>query len=225
MGVDDAGIKSHKEKQQDQEEKMSVIKYFVLPDHYYSSAKGAMLYLNGFPDALIDPEKDEALKAHCDKNLVNYGYQCEETGKFLWNGLCYYCSAKTAQAVEKKFKIDRTVTDKEQQKAEAEKEEKMRSLMKSDEWLENKVLEDSARLFELGLKRNAFVQRIREENTDIAHSRMTRQTQKMFNDGYWDIGAQGKIIAGAKFPADKLSTGPKTIEVKDMYGRVKEKTV
>ena len=61
---------------------MSVIKYFVLTGQYYSAAKGPMLYLNGFPDALVDPEKDESLKAHCEKNLVDYASGCEITGKF-----------------------------------------------------------------------------------------------------------------------------------------------
>ena len=201
---------------------MSVIKYFVLTGQYYSAAKGPMLYMNGFPDAIIDPEKDEALKAHCEKNLIKYGLDCETTGKFAWNGMAYYCSAKTAQAVEKKFKIERIVTDKEQAKAEADRAEKMKSLMRSDEWLENKVLEDAGRLFVLGLKRNAFVQRIREENTDIATARMTRQIQRMFAEDYLKANAQGKIVAGAGFPADKISQVPTSVEVKDLYGRVTE---
>ena len=201
---------------------MSVIKYFVLTGEHYSSAKGAILHRNGFPDALIEPDKDEALKAHCEKHLVGYGMQCETTGKFYYNGLAYYCSAKTAQAVEKKFKIDRVVTDKEQAKAESDKAEKMKSLMRSDEWLDNKVLEDAGQLFKLGLKRNAFVQRLREANEEIATTRMTRQIQRLFSEEYVIIDAKGKIIAGVKFPEDKLAQGPAVIEVKDSYGRVKE---
>jgi len=201
---------------------MSVIKYFVIPGQYYSAAKGPMLYMNGFPDALIDPEKDEALKAHCENNLVEYASGCETTGKFVWNSMTYYCSAKTAQAIEKKFKIERIVTDKEQAKAEADKADKMKSLMRSDEWLENKVLEDVGRLFVLGLKRNAFVQRIREDNSDIAAARMTRQIQKLFAKEYISTDAKGKIIAGNGFPADKIAKSSAKVEIKDLYGRVKE---
>jgi hypothetical protein len=148
--------------------------------------------------------------------------QCETTGKFYYNGWAYYCSAKTAQAVEKKFKIDRIVTDKEQSKAESDKAETMKSLMRSDEWLDNKVLEDAGQLFKLGLKRNAFVQRLREANEEIATTRMTRQIQRLFSEEYVIIDAKGKIIAGVKFPEDKLAQGPAVIEVKDSYGRVKE---
>ena len=190
---------------------MSVIKYFVLTGQYYSAAKGPMLYMNGFPDALVDPEKDEALKAHCEKNLVDYASGCETTGKFAWNSITYYCSAKTAQAVEKKFKIDEVFTDKDLQKKEEEKADKLRKLMATEEWLENKVLEDSVEKFGSS-KQYQFVQKIRDVNPEIAHSRMTRVTQKFLKEEYWIAKDSGFITAGPKFPKDKL---PKKEEPKE----------
>ena len=167
--------------------------------------------MNGFPDALVDPEKDEALKAHCEKNLVDYASGCETTGKFAWNSITYYCSAKTAQAVEKKFKIDEVFTDKDLQKKEEEKADKLRKLMATEEWLENKVLEDSVHLFGSS-KQYQFVQKIRDENPEIAHSRMTRVTQKFLKEGHWVQNSNSLIVAGPKFPKDKL---PKKEEPKE----------
>jgi hypothetical protein len=190
---------------------MSMIKYFVLTGQYYSAAKGPMLYMNGFPDALVDPEKDEALKAHCEKNLVDYASGCETTGKFAWNSITYYCSAKTAQAVEKKFKIDEVFTDKDLQKKEEEKADKLRKLMATEEWLENKVLEDSVEKFGSS-KQYQFVQKIRDVNPEIAHSRITRVTQKFLKEEYWIAKDSGFITAGPKFPKDKL---PKKEEPKE----------
>jgi hypothetical protein len=45
----------------------------------------------------------------------------------------------------------------------------------------------------------------------------------MFAEDYWTANAQGKIVAGARFPADKISQGNTVTEEKDMYGRVKVK--
>ena len=167
--------------------------------------------MNGFPDALVDPEKDEALKAHCEKNLVDYASGCETTGKFAWNSITYYCSAKTAQAVEKKFKIDEVFTDKDLQKKEEEKADKLRKLMATEEWLEYKVLEDSVHLFGSS-KQYQFVQKIRDENPEITHSRMTRVTQKFLKEGHWVQNSNSLIVAGPKFPKDKL---PKKEEPKE----------
>ena len=198
---------------------MSVIKYFVLPDIRES------LVINvaepwGFPDALINTGKDVALKEFCEKNQVEYGHQCDKINTFVWNGFTYYCSAKTAQAVEKKFKIDRIVTDREQQKESREKEKEIKQEMRSDEWLADKVTSDCAELLNNGLKRYKFVQEVRDKNPDIAHTRMTRQIQKMFEEEWLTANDRGIIVAGKNFPKDRL-VSTAVVEKKDLYGRVK----
>jgi hypothetical protein len=198
---------------------MSVIKYFVLPDIRES------LVINvaepwGFPDALINTGKDAALKEFCEKNQVEYGHQCDKINTFVWNGFTYYCSAKTAQAVEKKFKIDRVVTDREQQKESREKEKEIKQEMRSDEWLADKVTSDCAELLNNGLKRYKFVQEVRDKNPDIAHIRMTRQIQKMFEEEWLTANDRGIIVAGKNFPQDRL-VSTAVVEKKDLYGRVK----
>ena len=198
---------------------MSVIKYFVLPDIRES------LVINvaepwGFADALINTGKDAALKEFCEKNQVEYGHQCDKINTFVWNGFTYYCSAKTAQAVEKKFKIDRIVTDREQQKESREKEKEIKQEMRSDEWLADKVTSDCAELLNNGLKRYKFVQEVRDKNPDIAHTRMTRQIQKMFEEEWLTANDRGIIVAGKNFPKDRL-VSTAVVEKKDLYGRVK----
>lgn len=198
---------------------MSVIKYFVLPDIRES------LVINvaepwGFPDAIINTGKDAALKEFCEKNQVDYGHQCDKINTFVWNGFTYYCSAKTAQAVEKKFKIDKVVTDREQQKESREKEKEIRQEMRSDEWLADKVTSDCAELLNNGLKRYKFVQEVRDKNPDIAHTRMTRQIQKMFEEECLTANDRGIIVAGKNFPKDRL-VSTAVVEKKDLYGRVK----
>ena len=198
---------------------MSVIKYFVLPDIRES------LVINvaepwGFADALINTGKDAALKEFCEKNQVEYGHQCDKINTFVWNGFTYYCSAKTAQAVEKKFKIDRIVTDREQQKESREKEKEIKQEMRSDEWLADKVTSDCAELLNNGLKRYKFVQEVRDKNPDIAHTRMTRQIQKMFEEEWLTANDRGIIVAGKNFPKDRLVSSA-VVEKKDLYGRVK----
>jgi len=198
---------------------MSVIKYFVLPDIRES------LVINvaepwGFADALINTGKDVALKEFCEKNQVEYGHQCDKINTFVWNGFTYYCSAKTAQAVEKKFKIDRIVTDREQQKESREKEKEIKQEMRSDEWLADKVTSDCAELLNNGLKRYKFVQEVRDKNPDIAHTRMTRQIQKMFEEEWLTANDRGIIVAGKNFPKDRL-VSTAVVEKKDLYGRVK----
>ena len=198
---------------------MSVIKYFVLPDIRES------LVINvaepwGFPDAIINTGKDAALKEFCEKNQVDYGHQCDKINTFVWNGFTYYCSAKTAQAVEKKFKIDKVVTDREQQKEIREKEKEIRQEMRSDEWLADKVTSDCAELLNNGLKRYKFVQEVRDKNPDIAHTRMTRQIQKMFEEECLTANDRGIIVAGKNFPKDRL-VSTAVVEKKDLYGRVK----
>ena len=198
---------------------MSVIKYFVLPDIRES------LVINvaepwGFPDAIINTGKDAALKEFCEKNQVDYGHQCDKINTFVWNGFTYYCSAKTAQAVEKKFKIDKVVTDREQQKESREKEKEIRQEMRSDEWLADKITSDCAELLNNGLKRYKFVQEVRDKNPDIAHTRMTRQIQKMFEEECLTANDRGIIVAGKNFPKDRL-VSTAVVEKKDLYGRVK----
>jgi len=190
---------------------MTAIRYDTITGNYYSAEKGAMLYPNGFPDGVLNAEGDAKLKEHCDKNLVKYPMECETTGKFLWNGITYYASAKTLQQVEKKFNIKEVFTDKDLQKKEEEKADKLRKLMATEEWLENKVLEDSVHLFGSS-KQYQFVQKIRDENPEIAHSRMTRVTQKFLKEGHWVQNSNSLIVAGPKFPKDKL---PKKEEPKE----------
>jgi hypothetical protein len=200
---------------------MSVIKYFVLPDNREP------LVINvaepwGFADAIINTGKDAELKEFCEKNQVDYGHQCDKINTFVWNGFTYYCSAKTAQAVEKKFKIDRVVTDREQLKENREKEKEIKQEMRSDEWLADKVTTDCAELLNNGLKRYKFVQEVRDRNPDIAHTRMTRQIQKMFEEEWLAANDKGIIVAGKNFPRDKLVT-KKIVEEKDLYGRVRKR--
>jgi len=200
---------------------MSVIKYFVLPDNRES------LVINvaepwGFADAIINTGKDAELKEFCEKNQVDYGHQCDKINTFVWNGFTYYCSAKTAQAVEKKFKIGKVITDREQQKENKEKEKEIKQEMRSDEWLADKVTVDCAELLSNGLKKYKFVQDIRDRNPDIAHTRMTRQIQKMFEEEWLAANDKGIIVAGKNFPRDKLVT-KKIVEEKDLYGRVRKR--
>jgi hypothetical protein len=200
---------------------MSVIKYFVLPDDRDSMC-GNVAEPHGFADAIINPGKDAALKEFCEKHQVDYAHQCHKINTFVFNGLTFYCSAKTAQAVEKKFKIDEVITDREQQKEDREKEKEMRQEMRSDEWLADKVAEDCAGLFNNGLKRYKFVQEVRDRNPNIAHTRMTKQIQKMFDEECLMANERGLIVAGKNFPRDKLVT-KKIVEEKDLYGRVRKR--
>jgi len=190
---------------------MTAIRYDVITGNYYSAEKGAMLYPNGFPDGVLNADGDPKLKEHCDKNLVKYPMECETTGKFLWNGITYYASAKTLQQIEKKFNIKDVFTDKDLQKKEDEAAEKLRKLMATEEWLENKVLEDSVRFFGSS-KQYQFVQKIRDENPEIAHSRMTRVTQKFLKEGHWSQNSNSLIVAGPRFPKDKLPKREKVEE-------------
>jgi hypothetical protein len=80
---------------------------------------------------------------------------------------------------------------------------------------------DCAELFSNGLKRYKFVQDIRDKNTDIAHTRMTRQIQKMFEEEWLMANDKGIIVAGKNFPKDKLVSST-LVEQKDLYGRVKK---
>jgi len=198
---------------------MSVIKYFVLLDDR-DNMGGNVAEPWGFADAIINPGKDAELKAFCEKNQVDYGHQCDKINTFVWNGFTYYCSAKTAQAVEKKFKIDKSITDREQLKESREKEKEIRQEMRSDEWLADKVTADCAELLNNSLKRYKFVQEVRDRNPDIAHTRMTRQIQKMFEEEYLTANDRGIIVAGKKFPQDRLVSST-VVEKKDLYGRVK----
>jgi hypothetical protein len=179
-----------------------------------------MTHPHGFPDGVLNAEGNKELKEHCEKNLVKYPMECETTGKFLWNGITYYASAKTLQQIEKKFKINEVFTDKDLQKKADEKAEALRKLMATEEWLENKVLEDSVDKFG-SAKQYQFVQKIRDENKEIAHSRMTRVTQKFLKEEYWTANSNGMIVAGPKFPKDKL---PKVIkEEKSLFARRRRK--
>ena len=198
---------------------MSVVKYFVLPDDK-DSMGGNVAEPWGFADALINPGKDAALKEFCEKNQVDYGHQCVKLNTFVWNAHTYYCSAKTAQAVEKKFKIGSVITDREQHKEIKEKEKEIKQEMRSDEWLADKVITDCGELVNNGFKRYKFVQEVRDRNPEIAHTRMTRQIQQMFEGGMLAANDRGTIIAGDKFPKDKMAT-KKMVEVKDLYGRVR----
>ena len=190
---------------------MTAIRYDITPDFYYSAKRGAMTHPHGFPDGVLNAEGNKELKEHCDKNLVTYGWECETTGKFLWNGITYYASAKTLQQIEKKFGIKDVFTDKDLRKKEEEAAEKLRKLMATEEWLENKVLEDSVRFFG-SAKQYQFVQKIRDENPEIAHSRMTRVTQKFLKEGYWAQNSNSLIVAGSRFPKDKLPKKEKVEE-------------
>ena len=198
---------------------MSVVKYFVLPDDK-DSMGGNVAEPWGFADALINPGKDAELKDFCEKNQVDYGHQCVKLNTFVWNAHTYYCSAKTAQAVEKKFKIGSVTTDREQQKENKEKEKEIKQEMRSDEWLADKVTTDCGDLVNNGFKRYKFVQEVRDRNPDIAHTRMTRQIQQMFEDGVLAANDRGVIVAGDKFPKDKIAA-KKIVEEKDLYGRVR----
>ena len=199
---------------------MTAIRYDIMPGAYYCSKRGAMTHPHGFPDGVLNAESNKELKEHCEKNLVKYPMECENTGKFLWNGITYYASAKTLQQIEKKFKIDEVFTDKDLQKKADEKAEALRKLMATEEWLENKVLEDSVDKFG-SAKQYQFVQKIRDENKEIAHSRMTRVTQKFLKEEYWISNSAGMIVAGPKFPKEKL---PKVIkEEKSLFTRRRRK--
>lgn len=182
---------------------MTAIRYDIIPGDHYCAKRGKMIHPHGFADGVLNADSDAELKAHCDKNLVNYGWECEKTGKFLWNGITYYASAKTLKEIEKKFNITKVFTDKDVQKEKDEAADKLMKLMATEEWLENKVLDDSVGKFG-SYKQYQFVQKIRDQNKDIAHSRMTRVTQKFLKEEYWIANSNGMIVAGPKFPKDKL---------------------
>lgn len=198
---------------------MTAIRYDTTPGFYYSSKRGAMTHPHGFPDGVLNAESNKELKEHCDKNLVTYGWECENTGKFLWNGITYYASAKTLQQIEKKFNIKEVFTDKDLRKKEEEAADKLRKLMATEEWLENKVLDDSVRFFG-SAKQYQFVQKIRDENPTIAHTRMTRVTQKFLKEGHWIQNSNNLIVAGPRFPKDKL---PKREKVEEPLIRKRKK--
>lgn len=199
---------------------MTAIRYDILPGNYYCSTRGAMKHPHGFADGVLNADGDAELKAHCDNNLVNYGWECEKTGKFLWNGITYYASAKTLKDIEKKFKVTKVFTDKDVQKEKEEAADKLRKLMATEEWLENKVLEDSVSKFGL-FKQYQFVQKIRDENKDISHSRMTKVTQKYLKEDFWISNTAGFIVSGPKFPKEKI---PKQVkQEKSLYGRRRRK--
>jgi len=201
---------------------MTTIRYDILTGTHYSSNAGTTLYRNGFPDGVLDTGSDTALKAHCEKHLTNLPMDCATTGKFLWNGVTYYASAKTLQQIEKKFTIKTVFSDKDLKKKEVEVAEKLKKLMATEEWLENKILDDSGELFRSGLKRNAFVQRIREMNVGIAHTRITRVTQKFFTDELWTIGDRDSVESGSKSPKEKLPK-EQTIEAPPLQKRRKRR--
>jgi len=185
---------------------MTVIRYNIIPGDYYCSKRGRMSHPHGFADGVLDAESDTELKAHCEKHKAQYPMHCDKTGTFYWNGITYYASAKTLQQVEKKFKIKEVFTDRDLKKKEEEAADKLRKLMATDEWLENKVLEDSIERFG-GSKQYQFVQKIRDDNPTISHSRMTKVTQKFLKEDVWKANPNGFIIAGPNFPKEKL---PKT---------------
>ena len=195
---------------------MTAIRYDILPGNHYCSKRGAMTHPHGFPDGVLNAESDPKLKEHCDKNLAEYPMGCETTGKFYFNGITYYASAKTLKAVEKKFKIDKVFTDKDLKKEKEEEAEKLRKLMATEEWLENKVLDDSVSKFGQS-KQYQFVQNIRDENKDIAHARMTRVTQKFLKEQYWTANNAGLIVPGPKFPKEKLPKEEK--QEKSLFSR------
>ena len=185
---------------------MTVIRYNIIPGDYYCSKRGRMSHPHGFADGVLDAESDAELNAHCEKHKAQYPMHCDKTGMFYWNGITYYASAKTLQQVEKKFKIKEVFTDRDLKKKEEEAADKLRKLMATDEWLENKVLEDSIERFG-GSKQYQFVQKIRDDNPTISHSRMTKVTQKFLKEDVWKANPNGFIIAGPNFPKEKL---PKT---------------
>ena len=190
---------------------MTAIRYDIIPGNHYCSKRGAMTHPHGFADGVLNADGDAELKEHCDKNLVNYGWECEKTGKFLWNGITYYASVKTLKDIEKRFNITKVFTDKDVQKEKDDAADKLRKLMATEEWLENKVLEDSVGFFGSS-KQYQFVQKIRDTNPTIAHSRMTRVTQKFLKEGHWIQNSNSLIVAGPKFPKDKLPKREKVEE-------------
>ena len=58
-----------------------------------------------------------------EKHLLDYGYKCDKKiPSFINNGISYYCHAKSAKQVEKKFAITEVYTDKEQAKIRSQKD-------------------------------------------------------------------------------------------------------
>lgn len=199
---------------------MSAIRYDIIPGEYYSTERGRMTHLHGFPDGVLAVEGDTELQAFVEKNQAKYPWDCEKTGKFYYNGITHYASAKTLKMVEKKFKIGEVFTDKDLKKEREAQEEKLRKLKLTDEWLQNKVLDDSVGKFGL-YKQYQFVQQIRDENKDISHSRMTKVTQKFLKEDVWKANVNGYIISGPNFPKEKI---PKqVVEKKSLYGRRRRK--
>ena len=172
---------------------MPWVKYFLIEDNWCS----------GFPDAICgtdNPKKDKEFVDFVEKHLIDYGYKCDKKiPSFINNGISYYCHAKTAKQVEKKFAITEVYTDKEQAKIQSQKDKEWEKHIKTDAYLIDKLAHDAESLCRNNHKRNKFVNELKNMNTDLPKNKVHKRIMDMFNEEFLVIDEQSVVKKGPKF--------------------------
>ena len=170
---------------------MSWVKYFLIEDNWCS----------GWPDAIVgaDESKDKELLAFLKKHEIDYGYKCDrKIPSFIFNGISWYCHEKSAKQVARKFNITEVHTDKEQLKKQQAKDKNLEKFKKTPEYLTNKLYHDAKKI--IGYKkRNDFVSSLKEMNTDLPRSRVTKRILEMFDNKDLIINEKAEVVAGPNF--------------------------
>lgn len=170
---------------------MAWVKYFVIEENW----------CNGFPDALVGAdEKEKEIWDFLKKHEIDYGYKCDQTiPSFVHNGISWYCHQKSAKKVQTKFNITDIVTDKEQLKEEKNQDSELRKLMKTEEWLLNKLQKDANDIIGRGNKKLKFSQLLKDANPDIAKVRLPKAIQKLFDSNAFAVDEKSVVIKGENF--------------------------
>ena len=178
---------------------MAWVKYFLIEENWCS----------GWPDALCgsdNPKEDKDFVDVCEKHLIDYGYKCDQKiPSLIWNGKSYYCHAKTAKQIEKKFGITEILTDKEQAKVKAQKDKEWDKHMKTDEYLIDKLAHDCENLCRGNIKRNKFVNTIKEINKDLPKNKVHKRIMDMFAEEFLVIDQDSHVKKGPKFKVGDAS--------------------
>jgi hypothetical protein len=178
---------------------MPWVKYFLIEDNWCS----------GFPDAICgtdNPKKDKEFVDFCEKHLIDYGYKCDKKiPSFINNGISYYCHAKTAKQVEKKFEITEVHNDKDQLKERARQDKDWDKHTKTDEYLIDKLAHDSESLCRSKLKRNKFVNELKDKNKDLPKNKVHKRIMDMFTEEILVIDDDSVVKTGPKFKVGDAS--------------------
>jgi len=166
------------------------IKYFIIEENW----------CNGFPCAIIGADdKDKEVLEFIKKHEIDYGYKCDQTiPSFIFNGISWYCHQKSAKKVQNKFNITDIVTDKEQLKQQKAKDEEFKKEMKTEQWLLNKLQQDSVSMFG-HFKKLKFSQNLKDKNTDVAKSRLPKAIQKLFDSNVFAVDEKSIVVKGENF--------------------------